>query len=145
MSELHLLLDQDGTGEEYDKALRKEKGPIHTKWKVITKKHGTDDDNPIVMIRIGDQTAVVTARQFLEAAAAIGGAHPGCGERSWPEMPPGSILSGVHRGVKWQAILMEKMYLVTAECAKGSVQIAAEEFAARGLAESLIDRIVTGG
>lgn len=144
-SELSLTLDKEGTGTAYDKALREDKGPIHTKWKVITKKDGTVEGNPIVMIRIGNQTAVVTARQFLEAAAAIGGAHPGCGERSWPEAPPDTIIKGFHRGVEWQALLVEKMYIVTADCAKGSIQIAGDEAAAKGLAESLIDRITSKG
>lgn len=146
-SELDIKVDKEGNGSAYDAALRKVRGGIHTKWKIITKKKGTTSGNPLVMIQIGDETAVVTARQFLEAAAMIGGAHLGCGERSWPdpEKMAGMTISGFHRGVKWTGLLIDRMYLVTAESAKGKLSLAGDEKSAKGCGESLIDHSLVVG
>jgi hypothetical protein len=112
---------------------------------VMSKKRGTEGGNPAVMVQIGDQTLITTARQFLEVAAAISAIHPGAGERSHPELPAGSIIKGVHRGVRWEAVLIEMMYLVTSECARGSIQLAGDEKSAEALAVNLIDRVTAAG
>ncbi len=142
MSSIDLSLDQDGSGEKYDRELRRTRA-IHTSCRIITKANGTVEGRAIVMLVAGDTHIVLTARNFMDAAYAILGAHPGSTERSFPGTESGAMLSGVHRGVGWQAVHMEHIYVVTVEGSPG-VSLAGDEATAKGLAEATIDRTLTG-
>ena len=142
----HVQLDQDGKGTAYTQALI-QTGHTHADWKVFSKKDGMQSGRPSVMIKIGSETLITSVRQFLEVAAALKGCHPDADDRATPEYPPGTKLEKFHRGIKWEALLVEKMYLVSVDnpLVKGQIMLAGDEIIAKGLAEDLIDRIVMGG
>lgn len=146
---IHLMLDQDGNGKDFDRELQNTL-PDGGDLKVITKSNGTKTGQAVVMLKFSVQLpggairhaqTVVTARLFIDAAAAVAGCHPQSDERRWPKEQPGHKITGKHRNVGYDAVLFEKMYLVHVEGLEG-ISFAGSEDDATAVAHGLIDKMV---
>lgn len=58
---------------------------------------------------------VLTVRNFLQAATVIAGKYTYLLDREWPSGDAPQQLSGHHKGVGWNAIFMEKTYVIHTE------------------------------
>lgn len=142
---IEITLDQDGSGRAFDAALQ-DTLPSGNHTRIITKSQGTAGGNPIVLIGFDVQVdgrryraqQIVTAREFLRAAVAIAACHPGLDGPLTPDAPVGHKLSAKHRGVGYDAILVERVYLVSIEGGRGLV-VASNELEVHALAQHAID------
>lgn len=135
-----VVITDKGAGLEYDAQLATCPTTRHDDFVIATKRDGTVGGMPILIISSEGVGLIFTVRNFLEMAAVIAATYPECEERTRPKMPPGNVIRGVHRGVQWEAVLMEKFYVIGAKCPGGGISIAGSEAEVRGLAEAMVDR-----
>lgn len=143
---IRLVLD-DGSGMHYDSALF---GTLQQAGdpSFISKDNATKGGNPMLLITfpvklpdgsIRQAQAAMTVRNFLQTAAGIVGKYPAQNEREWPRKEVGNIEKGEYRGFKYEALLMEKFYLVSVKGIPGAVSIAGSEDHVPVLAKGTID------
>lgn len=149
MEVVKTILD-DGSGKAFDAALRgtlRDGGDLQ----IITKNDGTRDGHPCLMltfsVQLPDGTirqvqTVTTVRNFLASAGAVAGRYQAENDRLFPkpEAKDGDTLTGNHLGMKWEAKLMERFYIVAVEGLPGAMGIAGDETSAKGLGENFINQ-----
>ena len=149
---IHIKLDKDANGEEFDRAL-KNTLPDTGDVSVITKSDGTPKHRAIVLIKFPCQLpdgtlamaqTVMTAREFLGAANVIRGAHPGTEERDYSDEKVGHTVSGMHSGIGYNAVMIERVYMISIEGFEG-IAIAATEDEVRAVAKQTIEEQLSHG
>ena len=149
MGQLKLILDQDGSGEDFDRLL---KNTFTTTGNpaIITKAKGTEKGKAAVMITFpiaigagiaGRACVVMTARELVRAAEAVAAVHPESLSGKAAAEPVGTIKDGVHRGRVWNAALVEKVYLVRVE-GSDMVSFAFNEEELLGVAQASVDLVL---
>lgn len=82
---------------------------------------GTANKKPTVMIKFHvmlpngifkECQKVLTGRELMAIAEALHAVDPTLCTRMFPEKPPGTVIQGSHNGVDWEALLIEKLYLI---------------------------------
>lgn len=147
---IKIVLDQDGDGKKFDAALRRQGTlPDDGRVEVVTKSDGTLNGQAIVLITFGVECpdgairraqTVLTAREFLAAADAVRGCHPPAAGPA----PRASGIEGVHRGVGYSAMLVERVYLIRVE-GSDSLSLAFHDAEARKVAEAAVNLMLDGG
>ena len=141
-----IILDQDGTGADFDAALQ---GTLQDYGNAvfISKANGTESGLPAVLIgftvRLPDGTdrrvqTVVTGRILVAVAQALCGANPSLGRPPLLGAKPGESRHGIHAGVGWDAICVEKCWLITTE-KSDRVGFAFEDAEVESVARGIID------
>lgn len=118
----------------------------------ITKDNGTIQGNPIVMIHFesklpgrgktsfGTSQKVLTVEEFLRVAEGLRVRYGDMRERtSFPKEGDESVVEKEFKGLKWSAMLKEKVYLVAIE-GGNNLSIAGDLEEAQKIAEYLINR-----
>lgn len=112
---------------------------------LVVKDNATVGGAPAVCITFVSETAVgpkrvqmvVTARNLIQALSVLVGKYEYLSERKHAPADTAKELSGHFAGVGWNAVFMERMYLVVVE--NGLTGIAATEDDARAVAKGLCE------
>lgn len=146
MSHIALRLD-DGSGLAFQSAIA-DALPADEILSITTIDDGTKEGEPAVAVsfpvhmpngKTYNAVKVVTVRNFLDAASGIAGKYPKQLERRWPTKEVGHTIKGEHRGMKFEALLMEKFYIVSIKGLKGQIAIAGSETDVPAVANGMID------
>lgn len=118
-----IYLDQDGDGKLFDAARKGQMpaGCLPGDVLVITKSKGTRSGQAVALIahrmvvdgRSGWAQFVLTAREIEGIAQSVRGAHPLANVED--SSPAGTSIHGMHRGVAYDAVKVEKVYIVKVE------------------------------
>lgn len=148
---LTLKLDQDGDGKEYQAALRgRDVLPSGENVSVITTAKGTVGGQACVLVTFDVQMPggtirkaqyTFTQKELLAAADAVRAAHPLPEDLGKPEAPAGTIIRKFHDGVGWNALLVEKCYIITVE-GRNEISLAFTDAEVEPVGRAAVDKVL---
>lgn len=150
MESITVLLDD---AAEFDRAVR-DGLPEGRDLAIITKDNATVGGRPAacltftVQLRDGRRDtaqAVVPVRALLLALHGLMGRYSHLAEAGEPDMQPGMTLRGTHRGVAYDAVGVEQVWLISIQSLDGVVGIGKTREDTKAVAEGLINRLLQSG